>query len=270
MSFILDALKKVERDKRRTAAGERVEAMAVSAERFGGRRPWLSMAGVAMMSAVVTAAAVSLFDSGGESPREDASTTLAAMEVEAPVPKGTMSEGASGSAAPPPEPSPLPDLDSARDAEREPVGETRSEAERVEPESMAPAVVGPDDAEPRAEAPADEGEAVEPSEESRSSEPSSAKRVQPFHLVGRERALGDASSVPRSSTGGAGESSGPPPAGLPELVLQGTSVIDGNPVAVISGQRVFEGDRIEGARVVRIGEREVELELDGQRFTLRL
>ena len=33
---------------------------------------------------------------------------------------------------------------------------------------------------------------------------------------------------------------------------------------------VFEGDRIEGALVVRIGEREVELELDGRRFTLSL
>ncbi len=57
---------------------------------------------------------------------------------------------------------------------------------------------------------------------------------------------------------------------IPTLVLQGTSVIDGNPVAVISDQRVFEGDLIEGARVVRIGEREVELELEGKRFVLRL
>ena len=57
---------------------------------------------------------------------------------------------------------------------------------------------------------------------------------------------------------------------IPSLVLQGTSVIDGNPVAVISDQRVFEGDLIEGARVLRIGEREVELELEGKRFVLRL
>jgi hypothetical protein len=57
---------------------------------------------------------------------------------------------------------------------------------------------------------------------------------------------------------------------LPRLVLQGTSVIDGEPVAVISDRRVFEGDHIEGALVIRIGERVVELEFDGQRFTLSL
>ncbi len=53
-------------------------------------------------------------------------------------------------------------------------------------------------------------------------------------------------------------------------MLQGTSVIGNDAVAVISDQRVFEGDRIEGALVIRIGEREVELELDGRRFTLHL
>ena len=54
------------------------------------------------------------------------------------------------------------------------------------------------------------------------------------------------------------------------LVLQGTSAIEGRAVAVISEQRVFEGDRIDGALVLRIMEREVELEYKGELFRLQL
>ncbi len=54
----------------------------------------------------------------------------------------------------------------------------------------------------------------------------------------------------------------------PLLVLQGTSILDGKPVAVVSDRRVFEGDTIEGAVVIRIDERSVELEFQGRRFTL--
>ncbi len=61
-----------------------------------------------------------------------------------------------------------------------------------------------------------------------------------------------------------------PPSELPPLVLQGTSVIDGEPVAVVNYQRLFEGDVIEGARVVKILDRAVELEFKGTRFTIRL
>ncbi len=57
---------------------------------------------------------------------------------------------------------------------------------------------------------------------------------------------------------------------LPQLVLQGTSVLAGKPVAVVSDRRVFEGDTIEGAVVIRIEERLVELEFEGRRFTLTL
>jgi hypothetical protein len=53
-------------------------------------------------------------------------------------------------------------------------------------------------------------------------------------------------------------------------VLQGTSVLNGKPVAVVSDRRVFEGDTIEGAVVVRIEERSVTLEFEGRRFTLTL
>jgi hypothetical protein len=55
---------------------------------------------------------------------------------------------------------------------------------------------------------------------------------------------------------------------IPQLVLQGTSVLAGKSVAVVSDRRVFVGDYIEGALVVRIEERLVELEFGGRRFTL--
>ncbi|HEY7698340.1 MAG TPA: hypothetical protein VIE88_07980 [Vicinamibacteria bacterium] len=57
---------------------------------------------------------------------------------------------------------------------------------------------------------------------------------------------------------------------LPRLVLQGTSVLNGKPVAVVSDRRVFVGDTIEGAVVVLIEERSVTLEFEGRRFTLTL
>jgi len=66
------------------------------------------------------------------------------------------------------------------------------------------------------------------------------------------------------------EAAEPPPPEPPRLVLQGTSVLDGKPVAVVSDRRVFEGDIIEGAVVIRILERSVELEFEGRRFILTL
>ncbi len=58
-------------------------------------------------------------------------------------------------------------------------------------------------------------------------------------------------------------------AGLPRLVLQVTSVVDGRPVAVLHSRKVFEGEVIEGARVLKISERAVEVEYQGRRFTIK-
>ena len=60
------------------------------------------------------------------------------------------------------------------------------------------------------------------------------------------------------------------PGVLPRIVLQGTSVLDGAPVAVVNDLRVFEGDVIDGVRILRIMERAVELEFQGYRFTVEL
>jgi hypothetical protein len=58
------------------------------------------------------------------------------------------------------------------------------------------------------------------------------------------------------------------PAAL-ELRLNAISQKDGRPVALINDHLVFEGDSFEGVRVVRIGETEVEVEVDGKRRVLR-
>ena len=60
-----------------------------------------------------------------------------------------------------------------------------------------------------------------------------------------------------------------PSPGAIRLVLQAISERDGQPVALISDHLLREGDTLEGARILHIGETEVELELDGRRLTLR-
>jgi len=59
------------------------------------------------------------------------------------------------------------------------------------------------------------------------------------------------------------------PSEPPPLRLEGISVADGKPVAVINGARVFEGDSVEGARVVRIVQDSVVLDFGGRTITLR-
>lgn len=59
------------------------------------------------------------------------------------------------------------------------------------------------------------------------------------------------------------------PTAEPRFVLQAISERDGRPVALISDRLMREGDEWQGARLVRIGEAEVELEIAGQRVTLR-
>ena len=61
----------------------------------------------------------------------------------------------------------------------------------------------------------------------------------------------------------------PPPARASELRLSAISERDGRPIAVVNDRVVGEGDTVEGARVVRIGATEVDVEVDGARRTLR-
>jgi outer membrane biosynthesis protein TonB len=66
------------------------------------------------------------------------------------------------------------------------------------------------------------------------------------------------------------EAEAPTPEPTPgELRLEALSKRDGQPIAVVSGRLVREGDAFDNVRVLRIGEGEVELEVDGQRRVLR-
>lgn len=59
------------------------------------------------------------------------------------------------------------------------------------------------------------------------------------------------------------------PSPAPALVLQAITIQDGHPVALINDRVLREGDEIDGVRIRRIGETEVEIERDGQREVLR-
>jgi hypothetical protein len=56
-----------------------------------------------------------------------------------------------------------------------------------------------------------------------------------------------------------------PPA---RFTLQAISVRDGRPVAVLNERLVYEGESFDGVTVVRIGEAEVELSVDGRRVVI--
>jgi hypothetical protein len=54
----------------------------------------------------------------------------------------------------------------------------------------------------------------------------------------------------------------------PPFRLEAISRRDGEPVAILNGRLVREGDRLGAARIVRIGELEVEIEVNGTRSVL--
>jgi len=69
--------------------------------------------------------------------------------------------------------------------------------------------------------------------------------------------------------GAAGVVETAPAAAPDELRLTAISQRDGRPVALINDRLVFEGDGFDGVRVLRIGETEVEVEVRGVRRVLR-
>jgi hypothetical protein len=69
--------------------------------------------------------------------------------------------------------------------------------------------------------------------------------------------------------GAAGVIETAPAAAPDELRLTAISQRDGRPVALINDRLVFEGDSFDGVRVLRIGETEVEVEVRGVRRVLR-
>ena len=83
-----------------------------------------------------------------------------------------------------------------------------------------------------------------------------AERAPTAHVS--EPAIPTASEMPAPS----------PAAPQPRFRLQAISVRDGKPVAVLNDRMVYEGESFDGVSVVRIGEAEVELEIDGRRVVV--
>jgi hypothetical protein len=57
----------------------------------------------------------------------------------------------------------------------------------------------------------------------------------------------------------------PTPAAARAFTLTAISQQDGRPVAILNDRLVREGDMFDGVRIVRIGEAEVEIEVEGRR-----
>ncbi|MGH9318902.1 MAG: hypothetical protein ACRD3V_03305 [Vicinamibacteria bacterium] len=258
MSFILDALRKVDQEKgppgRSAPAVSSIEKL--EQERHRRRRQYAAMAVIAVVSAGATAAALRMLPKG-EAPIEATVLEPASIASAPPMPEPEREvtllpenpeEGPGALPAPLAEPATTHE---ARESEPVPEQAEASPAEvETEPERELDTGIEP---EPEAEPEAAAGE-WEP-------EPPGTIRV-----VGQEsptRSIYYQSEEVPEATG-----ANDPPPDFPPLVLQGTSVLDGKPVAVVSDRRVFEGDLIEGATVIRIEERSVELEYQGRRFTV--
>lgn len=244
MSFILDALKKLERQKQASGSSHQEEQAVMEGGRRWGeerRRGLFGWGSVIVAVAALVVAAVALYRV------RPSNTPTAPMTATPPVnsppvvgPSTSVPEDSSDAEVTPPTPEP-------EKAPATPVVTRQSQppSSRVDGLPTTPAEV-------------DEALEVEPLEEMETAHP-----VRLQGRTGTDRDEGnvsdDVADAPRSEI----------PEGLPELILQGTSVVEGKAVAVVNYQRLFEGDFIEGARVIRISDSLVELEFKGQRFKIR-
>lgn len=112
-----------------------------------------------------------------------------------------------------------------------------------------------------------------------SAEPVPASPAPPALARGTVSARPDALVPPASPAPAGSESSAlaplaarrapsPSPSAAAAFVLQAITRRDGRPLALINDRLVREGDSLDGARVVRIGDSDVELEVAGRRVVL--
>ena len=240
MSFILDALRKLERQKQEGGmTSDSTTLRGGRPFREGRRGTWILWGSALVAVAALVVAAVALFQS---------------VRIRAPEPQAPLEVPKTPSEHTGPEAKTAPSLPPALE-EPDPGFESASEAGVATPTATVPvASATPADT---ASTPADDSQEVVPEEEE-------ALTAQSVRLVG----LG-ASERPAHPDVDLDPASFEIPEGLPELILQGTSIIGGKPVAVVNYQRLFEGDFIEGARVVHISENVVELEYKSKRFKIK-
>jgi hypothetical protein len=92
-----------------------------------------------------------------------------------------------------------------------------------------------------------------------------APAAAPADASGRTENAPQAVRVSEAAVQAVAEPPQPAPSAEPaRFRLQAISVRDGKPVAVLNDRLVYEGESIDGVTVVRIGEAEVELEVDGR------
>lgn len=241
MSFILDALKKLEREKEAREPGVVMVGPVPWGERDRSRRgPGLAVAGAVLV--VALGVAFLWLRSGSGSPAagsRDEGTAVPSEETAAPAPKAATASEATrtlpvaptgraarpteaGSTAPPPRGRPQPGEATApvaRGAAPAPPGlAERTETEGATPEPMD--LVAPHEGEPE--------------------------------IPAAETAPEDVAAAP----------AGPPG---PEYRLTAISSRDGRPIALLNDRLVREGDSFDGITIVRIGEADVEIEVDGKR-----
>jgi hypothetical protein len=254
MSFILDALKKLERQKQGGGSPNQDDQAVIEGGRRWGEARRLGFVGwgsiiVAVAALVVAAVALN---------RSQRSTPTALPQTE-PLPASTSpaiepSQGTSPSVESSPSTSKGPSIAEETPKISEP---ERAAAPMTTTVQAPPAVNTVDDQVAASAEPVEEAEVEQPEEEIESAHP---VRLMGRHAADRKetQVSDDASASPNQEL----------PEGLPELVLQGTSIVAGKPVAVVNYQRLFEGDFIEGARVIKISDSLVELEFKGKRFTI--
>jgi hypothetical protein len=190
MSLILEALKKLERDKQAPDRGFLVLAHVPWASGSAGHGPrWLWLAGGTFVLAL---GGLALFRFGGGRPSPAPSPSASPVAAAAPSETRAPSPPVTALAAP----APLP-------------------AEPPAPRSSSP------------------------------------------QATGAPRAAGTPSPSPQAPADGV------------ELRLNAISQQDGRPVAILNDRLVREGDAFGGIVIVRIGEAEVEVEVDGQRRVVR-
>ena len=232
MSLILEALKKLERDRHTHERGFLV--LSQPAWRPAGESHWTrgpALLGVAALGGAAVAAVLLWSPRGGPRPAPAAVTGGAVQAPAAPVQAPAMSSARTATAS-----ASTPSADNA----------------------PPPRVAWP--ADPRARA-AKAAATLAPPAETRP-ERASAPLAQPDTAATQAEADGEPALSDAEAPAEEPPVTGP-------LRLEAIAQRDGQPVAVVSGQLVRVGDVIGASTVVRIGAAEIELETDGVRRILR-
>jgi hypothetical protein len=246
VSLILDALKKLEREKESPDRGFLVVAHVPWASRSAGRARWIAFA---FGLGLVVIAGVFYFAMSRRPASVNAPVPAAAVPSAASLPApvdSTARPSANGSSAQGSSTATVPTADAALapgPASDRASGQLPTPGETTD---RAGPTAGP--------ARSDAG----------TRSPASSPKPAPEGVDGKTGARDD----PREDDASAVASDSGAPA-EPELRLNAISRQDGHPVAVLNDRLVREGDVFDGIRVVRIGESEVEVEVAGERKIVR-